>query len=225
MTTTRVFIYEPERAFSPEPESIILKLPEVQLIGVADDLEHASQVTHNLFNRIDVMLVSCSATSRTEIDVIRQVQPLRTLILSHAHDDDSVVAALSAGARGYMTEIPSSRDLLRAIQLVESGGAVFCRTVAQRLSAYCAAYYELPCLVAFPDLTDREREILDLIARGLSNRQISRKLVVADKTVRNHITQIFAKIEVSNRAAAIVKARNAGIGISWTPAPRSGARS
>lgn len=214
---TRVFVYQPEKAFHPKPVSIILGSSDVQLVGLTDDLDRASHATRSLFNRIDVMLLSCAVTSRTEIDIIRKVQPLRTLILSHTHDDEAVVAALSAGARGYITDVPSGCDLLRAIQLVESGGAAFCRVVAQRLSAYCTAFHEVPGLVAFPDLTDREREILDLIARGLSNQQISRRLVLADKTVRNHITQIFAKMQAPNRAAAIVKARNAGIGISWTP--------
>lgn len=212
---TRVFIYEPQKSFCPKPQTTILASPEVQLVGITDDLDRASYVTRNFFNRIDVMILSCAVTSQTEIDIIRKVQPIRTLLLSHTHDDEAVAAALIAGVGGYMTDVPSGPDLLRAILLVESGGAVFCRVVASRLGSYFAAFHELPGTVAFPDLTDREREILDLIARGLSNRQISRQLVVADKTVRNHITQIFAKIQVPNRAAAIVKARDAGVGISW----------
>ncbi|HEV2376788.1 MAG TPA: response regulator transcription factor [Streptosporangiaceae bacterium] len=212
-----MFIYEPESSFQPKPGPIIAQSPDLQLIGTTKNLDRASYLTRFMDDRIDVMLLSCAITSKREIDVVRHVQPIRTLVLSHTHDDDAVIAALSAGARGYMSNIPSDLGLLRAIKLVESGGAAFCRIVAHQLTEYFASFHRYPGHAPFPDLTDREREILDLIARGLSNRQISRQLVVADKTVRNHITHIFAKIAAPNRAAAIVKARNAGIGINWAP--------
>jgi DNA-binding NarL/FixJ family response regulator len=212
---TRVFMYRPEPSFRPGPEPIITQSTDVQLIGIAADFERASCVTRSLLGRIDVMLLSCGVMTGAEIEIIRSIQPLKALVLSHTSNDDVVVAALRAGARGYMTGIPSGRDLIRAIQLVESGSAVFCQIVAQRLAVYLTPYEDNPGIAAFPHLTGREREVLDLIARGLNNRQIARQLVITDKTVRNHITQIFSKIQVPDRAAAIVKARNAGVGISW----------
>ena len=161
------------------------------------------------------MLLSCAAVGAAEIEIIRSAQPLSTVVLGGTRDDHTIVAALRAGARGYLTNIASGQHLIRAIQLVESGSAVFCEVVAQRIGSYLIPFQENPCSAAFPHLTDREREILHLIARGLNNRQISRQLVITDKTVRNHITQIFSKIQVSDRATAIIKARNAGVGINW----------
>jgi DNA-binding NarL/FixJ family response regulator len=212
---TRVFIYQPEPSFQPSPEQIIRQSSEVQLIGVAADFDCASFVIRSYVDHIDVALLSCAVVTEAEIGIIRGIQPIRALVLSPTSDDDTIVAALRAGARGYMTDVPSGRDLIHAIKFIDSGGAVFCQIVAQRLGTYLMPYEDNPGIVTFPNLTCREREILDLVARGLGNRQISRQLVITDKTVRNHITQIFLKIQVSNRPAAIVKARNAGVGISW----------
>jgi DNA-binding NarL/FixJ family response regulator len=163
------------------------------------------------------MLLSCAVIGAAEIEIIRNAQPLSTLVLTGTHDDQSIVAALRAGARGYLTSFAPDQHLIRAIQLVESGSAVFCEVVAQRIGSYLIPFQENPCNSAFPMLTDREAEILRLIAQGLNNRQISCQLVISDKTVRNHITQIFSKLQVPDRATAIIKARNAGVGVKWRP--------
>src|SRR5579875_1572260 len=108
--STRVFIYGREPAFFPRPESIIIGLPDVRLIGITDDFDRVSYVARTLFGRVDVMLLSCAAMGTTEIDVIRNVQPISTLVLSHTRDVGSIVAALRAGARGYMTDIASGHE-------------------------------------------------------------------------------------------------------------------
>ena len=115
---TRVFIYEPQKSFHPKPQTTILASPEVQLVGITDDLDRASYVTRNFFNRIDVMILSCAVTSQTEIDIIRKVRPIRTLLLSHTHDDEAVVAALSAGVGGYMTDGSYSGSLILINQII-----------------------------------------------------------------------------------------------------------
>jgi DNA-binding NarL/FixJ family response regulator len=136
----------------------------------------------------------------------------RVLVVSVSEDDDSVVAAMRAGASGYLVKGASREDLIRGIRIVADGGAVFGREVAERLKAYFSVLHEVPSRAAFPDLTDRERQILDLIARGHDNRRIARELVLAEKTVRNHITHIFMKLQVTDRMSAAVRARDAGLG-------------
>lgn len=136
----------------------------------------------------------------------------RVLMMSVSEDDDMVVAALRAGAHGYLLKGAPRGELVRAVRTVAGGGAVFSPTVAARLSTYFSAVHELPGRAAFPQLTDRERQILDLIARGYSNRRIARELVLAEKTVRNHVSHVFAKLQITDRAAAVVRARDAGLG-------------
>jgi DNA-binding NarL/FixJ family response regulator len=134
------------------------------------------------------------------------------LFVSSSADDHAVMAALRVGARGYMVKGAVREELLRGVRTVATGGAVFSPTVAARLSRYFSAVHELPGRAAFPELTDREREVLDLVARGMNNRRIARQLVLSEKTVRNHVSHIFAKLHVSDRVEAAVRARNAGLG-------------
>lgn len=136
----------------------------------------------------------------------------RFLMMSVSEDDDRVVAALKAGAYGYLVKGVPRDELISAVRTVARGGAVFSHTVAARLSSYFSAAHEAPGRAAFPQLTDRERQILELVAEGRSNRQIARELVLAEKTVRNHVSHVFSKIQVSDRGAAVARARDAGLG-------------
>jgi DNA-binding NarL/FixJ family response regulator len=135
------------------------------------------------------------------------------IMLTMFEDDDSVFAAMRAGARGYVLKGADQEELLRTISAVTRGEAHFGAAIAQRLMAFFAQPHNLPPDV-FPDLTDRERELLDLIAQGINNDAIARRLTISPKTVRNHASNIFAKLQVVDRAAAIVKAREAGFGRS-----------
>jgi DNA-binding NarL/FixJ family response regulator len=127
-------------------------------------------------------------------------------------DDESVHAALVAGARGYLVKGADGERILHAVHAVAAGEAVFGSDVAGRLLGALTAPRYSARRGPFPTLTDREEELLTLIANGASNAEIARRLVVSDKTVRNHITNIFAKLGVSDRAQAIVRAREAGLG-------------
>jgi DNA-binding NarL/FixJ family response regulator len=142
---------------------------------------------------------------------IRQLVPdAAVLVLSMLEDDDSVFAAMRAGARGYLLKGASQGDIERAIQTVASGGAFLGPQVARRvLGLLTAPRRKDP---PFPQLTGREREVLDLIAAGLPNRKIATRLDISAKTVSNHISSIFSKLHLSDRAAAIVQARDAGLG-------------
>jgi DNA-binding NarL/FixJ family response regulator len=131
-------------------------------------------------------------------------------------DDYSVFAAMRAGARGYVLKDANEDDILRAIRSIAKGEAIFSPAIARRVMDYFAASpsTELRAVPkrSFPELTERERELLNLIARGASNTQIAEMLTVSPKTVRNHISSIFSKLQVAGRAEAIVKARDAGLG-------------
>lgn len=124
-------------------------------------------------------------------------------------DDDSVFAAMRAGARGYVLKGADQEEMLRVIRAVAQGEALFGAPIARRLMAYFAAP-QLPHV--FPELTEREREVLALIAQGYSNADIARALVISAKTVRNHASNIFSKLQVVDRAQAIIRARDAGMG-------------
>jgi DNA-binding NarL/FixJ family response regulator len=126
-------------------------------------------------------------------------------------DDDQVFRALKAGARGYLLKGADRGDLVRAIRSVSSGEAIFGPGIARRLVSFFAARPAVEAAV-FPELTEREREILDMVARGLNNTEITQRLVLSPKTVRNHVSNIFSKLQVADRAQAIVRARQAGLG-------------
>ncbi|MFI6082012.1 response regulator [Streptomyces sp. NPDC051217] len=164
---------------------------------------------------MDMQLPGCSGTeaTRTIVDGFPAGAAVpRILVMSVAADDDAVVSALRAGAYGYLVKGAPREELVRAVRTVAVGGAVFSPAVAARLGAYFSAVHELPSRAAFPHLTDRERQVLDLLARGFNNRRIARELVLSEKTVRNHVSHVFAKLQVSDRAEAAVRARDAGLG-------------
>jgi DNA-binding NarL/FixJ family response regulator len=140
----------------------------------------------------------------------RQVPDAAVLVLSMLEDDDTVFAAMRAGACGYVLKGASQGDIERAIQTVAAGGAFLGPNIARRVLGLLSdpRRDEVP----FPELTPREREVLDLIATGLPNREIATRLSISGKTVSNHISNIFAKLHLTDRAEAIVQARDAGLG-------------
>ena len=149
---------------------------------------------------------------RNGIDATREISRLapevNVLVLTMFEDDDSVFAAMRAGARGYLLKGADQDDVERAIRTVAAGEAVFGAAVASRLLGYFAA----PPATSFPELTEREREVLELLASGRNNQAIADELVLSLKTVRNHVSNVFAKLRVADRSEAIIKARDAGLG-------------
>jgi DNA-binding NarL/FixJ family response regulator len=134
------------------------------------------------------------------------------LVVTMYDDDDSVFDAVRAGARGYVLKGAQRAELLRAVRSVVAGEAIFGPGVARRLMTYFARPRPAQGAAAFPELTEREREILELVARGRSNSEITAQLVLSPKTVRNHVSNIFSKLQARDRAEAIVRARQAGMG-------------
>ena len=136
------------------------------------------------------------------------------LVLTMSDDDDSVFAALRAGARGYLLKESSSEDIIRAVRSVARGEAMFGPRIADRVVAFFTAATPGRGPDPFPQLTAREREILDFLAQGRDNLAIARRLVISDKTVRNHVSAVLTKLQVASRAEAVALARDAGLGPS-----------
>jgi len=144
--------------------------------------------------------------------IAESIPGVGVVVVTMFKDDDSVFAAMRAGARGYVLKGADQDEILRVIRAVAGGEALFGKEIAERLMTFFSATQKADPAVAFPELTAREREVLDLIARGLGNAEISTRLYLSPKTVRNHISNIFTKLQVADRAQAIVRAREAGLG-------------
>jgi DNA-binding NarL/FixJ family response regulator len=162
----------------------------------------------------DVVVMDLHMPGLNGIDATRAIVAARpetgVLVLTMFEDDDSVFAAVRAGARGYLLKGADGDEILRAIEAVGGGEAIFGPSIARRVIEFMSR--PPAARVPFPELTDREREVLELIARGLSNARIAEHFVLSQKTVRNHVSNILTKLRVADRSQAIVRAREAGLG-------------
>jgi DNA-binding NarL/FixJ family response regulator len=187
--------------------------PAIRLVGEAstgtDAITLVSEV-HPHVVLMDLHMPGGDGVTATR-EIVRASPHVAVLVLTMFDDDDSVFAAMRAGARGYLLKGSNQADVLRAIHLAGAGGATFGPAVAQRVIEFFGRPRPGGPL-AFPQLTDREHEILDLIAQGHPNGRIATRLRLSEKTVRNHVSNIFAKLAVADRAQAIIRAREAGLG-------------
>lgn len=209
-----VLVADDSDAFRSGLAALLASVDDVTLAGEATDGDEA--IAAALALQPDVVLMDLNMPGRNGIEATRAIVSaaphIAVLVLTMYEDDESVFSAVQAGARGYLVKGARQAELLRALRLVAEGGAVFGPAIARRMVDFFAAAAHAGAAAPFPDLTAREREILDLIARGRANGQIAERLVLSTKTVRNHVSNIFTKIQVVDRAQAIVKAREAGIG-------------
>jgi DNA-binding NarL/FixJ family response regulator len=135
-------------------------------------------------------------------------------------DDEAVFRALRAGARGYLLKGADKAEIVRAVLAVAAGEAVYGAAVARRIVEFFTGAQQRYAARVFPELTAREREILDLVAAGCGNHEVARRLVLSEKTVRNHVSAILLKLQVPDRAAAVAKARDAGLGTDSSRRPK-----
>jgi DNA-binding NarL/FixJ family response regulator len=184
----------------------------LELVGTA--VTGAEAVRVAVIERPDVLVMDIGMPDVDGIEATRRISraapDVAVLVLTMFDDDESVFAAMRAGARGYVLKGAAPETLLRAIAAVAAGEAIFGPGTARRALGFLSG--PRSPAAAFPELTRREREVLDLIAAGLGNAAIAARLGVAPATVGNHITSIFGKLQVASRAEAIVRARSAGLG-------------
>ena len=211
--TIRVVIADDHPIVRAGLSALLGSLPDFEVVGVAPDGRAA--IREVLATRPDVALIDLRMPQLDGISATRElarVAPqVAVLVLTMQEDDDSVFAAIRAGARGYLVKGAEQDDIARALRSVAEGEAIFGPGVAQRVLALLQAR-PLAAEPTFPELTSREHQILDLLAAGLGNAAIANRLGVAYKTVANNVSSIFAKLQVADRAQAIVRARDAGLG-------------
>ncbi|MCB0003377.1 MAG: response regulator transcription factor [Anaerolineae bacterium] len=210
----RVLLADDHPLFRDGLRGMLEAAGDFDVLGEATTGEEAVALAGTL--RPDVVLMDIKMPGINGIEATRRTieadPDIRILMLTMLEDDDSLFAALRAGARGYLLKGARQDEALRAIRAVANGQAIFGPRIAQRLAQYFAVPRRTAGPVAFPELTDREREILDLIAQGRTNAEIADLLVVSLKTVRNHVSTIFNKLQVADRAQAMDMARRKGLG-------------
>ena len=183
------------------------------MVGEATTGQQAVQLAESL--QPDVLIMDINMPEGNGIDATRtlaQTSPhVNVLILTMFDDDASVFQAMRAGARGYLLKGAGEQEIERAVRGVADGEAIFGPAIAQRVLDFLSGTAPRRPAV-FPELSEREREVLALLAEGRSNPDIARRLYLSPKTVRNHVSNIFTKLQVADRAQAIIKARDAGLG-------------
>jgi DNA-binding NarL/FixJ family response regulator len=211
----RVLIADDHPFFRDGLRVLLEATPDTELVGEATDGDEVVVLAAEL--KPDVILMDLRMPGLGGIEATRKIveksPEVGILVVTMVEDDDSVFAAMRAGARGYLLKGADKEEMLLAIRAVGRGEAVFGPGIARRLIQYfrSPAPARTPRSI-FPELTDREREILDLIAAGKNNQEIADTLFLSLKTVRNYVSNIFNKLQVADRAQAIVRAREAGLG-------------
>jgi DNA-binding NarL/FixJ family response regulator len=209
----RVLVADDHSMFVRAISTLLAGEGDIEIVATA--ATGAEAVQASLEHRPDVVLMDLHMPDLNGIEATRQLTEaapdVGVLVLTMFHDDDSVAAALRMGARGYLLKGARQEEVARAIRSVHAGDLIIGHPLARRMGALLS---ETPPAARppFPELTDRERDVLDQMARGLDNRSIGRQLFISEKTVRNYVSSILTKVHVNTRSEAIVAAREAGLG-------------
>lgn len=213
MSSLTVLIADDHPLFRKGMRSLLETMPDVTLIGEAKSGREAVELA--LAHQPDIILMDLQMPDGSGLAATRELNKrspnIRILVVTLFEDDDSIFTALRAGAHGYILKDADEEDMMRAIRAVGQGEAIFSPAIATRLIDYFATTRRQIPQEVFPELTEREREILTLIARGESNAAIAEQLVISLKTVRNHVSNIYNKLQVADRAQAAIRARDAGL--------------
>lgn len=213
MNALHVLVVDDHPLFLDGLATLLHEPPEVDVVGRAANGADAIARAADL--QPDVVVMDLHLPDINGVDATRQIvgtsPHIAVLVLTMVSDDDSVFAAMRAGARGYLLKGADHDDIRRGVRAVARGEAIFGPGVADRvISFFAVRHTNGPS--PFPELTPRETEVLALVADGLSNDTIARRLLLTNKTVRNHLSNIFVKLQVTDRAEVIVRARRAGLG-------------
>ncbi|MEU4580096.1 response regulator [Nonomuraea sp. ATR24] len=216
MSVPRVLLADDHPVYRDGLRMMLDSTGQVEVVGTAADGARAVALAAEL--RPDVVVLDLQMPGLDGLAAAERILAAApgtgVLVLSMHEDDDTVLAAMRAGARGYLLKGADQTEILRAITAVAGGEVIFGQALAARVSGFFArlAGGDAPRAQPFPQLTAREREVLELIAAGLSNAQIAARLFLSPKTVRNNVSNVFAKLQVADRAQAIIRARDAGLG-------------
>lgn len=214
MSAVRVLIADDHPVFRHGIAAMLELRDDMVAVGEATTGAEAVVLAEQL--QPDVVLMDLQMPGLNGIEATRQIvatsPSIQVLVVTMFEDDASVFAAMRAGARGYVLKDSAKAEIVRAIQAAGNGEAIFSPAIANRLLAFFAAPRPQVTRAIFPELTEREREILHLIATGAPNGSIAQQLSLSPKTVSNYASNIFAKLQVADRAEAIIKARDAGLG-------------
>jgi len=209
-----VLVVDDHPVFRHGLKALLGALPEVEVAAEGTDGAEALSLARE--HRPDVVVMDLQMPGMDGVTatrrIVEELPGTGVLVLTMFEDDESVFSAMRAGARGYLVKGADSPDVERAITAVARGEAIFGPGVAERVLGYLTRPLSAHDDVVFPELTDREREVLSLIAAGLGNAVIATRLCLSPKTVRNNVSSIFTKLQVADRAEAIVRARRAGLG-------------
>jgi DNA-binding NarL/FixJ family response regulator len=211
--TTRVLVVDDHPLYREGLAAALASSPDISVVGEAVDGADAVRLVAEL--QPDVVLMDLHMPGVNGVEATRRItadhEHVAVLALTMLEGDDSVFTALRAGAHGYLLKGAGREEIVAAVQAATRGEVVFSAGIASRVLAFFSGG---PSRSArpFTDLTEREREILDLVARGLTNPAIAQRLVLSEKTVRNHVSNVFAKLHVTGRAEAVARARDAGLG-------------
>ncbi|MFN2189916.1 MAG: response regulator [Candidatus Promineifilaceae bacterium] len=215
MTEIKTLVADDHQLFRDGIKALLQSAPDTELVGEASSGEEVISLAARL--KPDVILMDLQMPGVNGIEatqrIIERNPNINILILTMFDDDQSVFAAIRAGARGYVLKGVKHDEMLRAIRAVASGEAIFSPDIAQRMMSFFANVRPAEASKAFPELTLREREILELLARDYSNAEIAAELVISPKTVRNHVSNILGKLQVADRREAGTIARDAGFGL------------
>lgn len=210
----RVLIADDHQLFRDGLRALILSAPDMEVAGEAATGKVAVQMAAE--SKPDVILMDIQMPDMDGIEATKALvesdPEINILMVTMFEDDQSVFAAMRAGARGYILKGAKHDEMLRAIRAVGSGEAIFSPGIASRMMEFFTSSRSTLPAETFPDLTDREREVLELIAQGKSNAEIADALVISVKTVRNYVSNIFNKLQVTDRVQAAIRAREAGMG-------------
>lgn len=218
MDPLRVLIADDHPLFRDGLRAMLASASDVELVGEASTGEEAVALATEIQPDLIVMDIQMPQGDGIEATrrIVQDSPHVRVLVVTMFEDDATVFSAMRAGARGYVLKGANYAEMLRAIRAVGNGEAIFSPKIAVRLVDFFSGLRPTTMPQVFPELSDREREILNLIAQGYKNPEIAKRLYLSPKTVRNHVSNILHKLQVADRTEAIIRAREAGLGHNKT---------